>query len=144
MVVQAQQGVVLRTIDGKPCDVGELVKEGHVTVISFFATWCKPCLRELTSINDDYDEWQDAGVSFVAVSIDTAQDSEKVCPLVQGNAWDFTVLLDPEGELKRQLQVQTVPHTVVFDKHGKIVETHTGYTDGDEKRLFSMAKGMVD
>lgn len=139
----AQEGVTLRSIDGKRYDVGELTREGHVTVLSFFATWCKPCLRELNAISDVYDDWRDeTEVLFVAVSIDTAQDSEKVRPLVNGNAWDFLVLLDPEGELKRLLQVQTVPHTVVFDKAGKVVDTHAGYTDGDENRLYSLIKSL--
>lgn len=139
----AQKGVVLRSIDGNTYDVGELIKKDQVTIVSFFATWCKPCLRELGAINDVYDDWKESvDVQFIAVSIDTAQDSEKVAPLANGNAWDFLVLLDPEGELKRQMQVQTVPHTVIFDKRGKAVDTHNSYTDGDENAIFEMIKKL--
>lgn len=141
--VCAQQGVVLRSIDGKSYNVGELIKKDKVTILSFFATWCKPCLRELGAINDVYDDWREqVDVQFIAVSIDTAQDSEKVAPLANGNAWDFLVLLDAEGELKRQLQVQTVPHTIIFDKRGKVVDTHNSYTDGDEIAMFELIKKL--
>lgn len=135
--------ITLYDINGKTVNIKTLCSEGAPVVISFFATWCKPCLRELKTISEVYDDWQEeTGVRLVAVSIDQAQDVEKVKPLVNGNGWDYIVLLDPEGELKRKLQVQTIPHVFVVDRKGHIVEQHSGYTDGEEKKIFDRIKGL--
>lgn len=129
--------LTLRDINGKSVNIQQLCNSGKSTIISFFATWCKPCLRELNAIADVYDDWQDAtGVNIIAVSIDRAQDVEKVKPLVDGNNWDYLVLLDTNNELMRQMQVQAVPHLFVIDGKGKIIEQHNGYTDGEETNLY--------
>lgn len=128
--------VNLRTVDGDEINVAELAQRGKPLIISFFATWCKPCVRELTQINDLLPDWQEeTGVEMYVVSIDQAQDSHKVKPMVDGNSWDFHVLLDPNGMLKRAMNVQNVPHVFVLNSKGEIVYNHTGYTDGDEEEI---------
>ena len=135
--------VELQDIKGKTVNINQICNSGKPTIISFFATWCKPCLRELNAIADVYDEWQEeTGVQLIAVSIDRAQDIEKVRPLVNGNSWDYIVLLDADNELKRQMQVQTVPHMFVVDSKGKIIEQRTGYTDGQEAQLYEVIKKL--
>ena len=128
--------VTLRDIDGKEVNVADLTKNGKPVIISFFATWCKPCMRELKAIDELYADWQDeTGVTMYIVSIDQAQDIHKVAPLVRGNGWEYKVLLDPNGTLKRAMNVQNVPHLFVLDSKGKTVYNHTGYTEGDENEI---------
>lgn len=133
--------VSLRKMDGGTVRLQSLVGAGHPTVVTFFATWCKPCMRELNALADVYGDWQsETGVEVIAVSLDKAQDIEKVKPLVDGNGWDFTVLLDPEGEFGRLMQVQSIPHVFIYDKSGKLLEQHTGYTDGSEEEILKIVK----
>ncbi|MBR1928753.1 MAG: TlpA family protein disulfide reductase [Paludibacteraceae bacterium] len=133
--------ITLKDIDGKQVNMRQLSQSGKPMIISFFATWCKPCMRELNAINDVYEEWQEEyGVQVVAVSIDRAQDQEKVKPLVDGNGWNFMVLLDADNEFKRAMQVQNIPHVFVVDKNGTIVEQHNGYVDGEESKLVEKFK----
>jgi peroxiredoxin len=128
--------VKLRDIHGHEVAVASLAESGKPVIISFFATWCKPCMRELKAIHELYADWQDeTGVQMYLVSIDQGQDVQKVKPLVEGNGWDYQVLLDPNGTLKRAMNVQNVPHVFVLDHTGKIVFNHTGYTDGDEETI---------
>ena len=128
--------VTLQDIEGNSVHIAGLGKTGHPVVLSFFATRCKPCMQELEAINELYPEWQDAyGVTVYVVSTDRAQDAHKVAPLVRGNGWEFTVLLDPIGTLQRALNVKNVPHLFVIDSKGEIVYQHNAYLPGDEASI---------
>lgn len=125
--------VVLNDVNGKKVDVADYGKSGKITIISFWATWCVPCKKELTNMADLYDEWQKKyNLQIVAVSIDDSRSTTKVKPYVDGQRWTYDVLLDTNQDLKRQLNIQSVPFTVVVDAKGKVVFMHSGYTDGDE------------
>ena len=128
--------VTLSDVNGKTVNVATLGQSGKPVIISFFATWCKPCMRELTAINEVYADWQEeTGVEMYIVSVDQAQDSHNVKPLVDGNGWEYHVLLDPNGTFKRAMNVQSIPHMFVLDSKGKIVYTHVGYSAGDEEEV---------
>ena len=132
----ALPSVTLADINGNNVSVAELGQKGKPVIISFFATWCKPCMRELKALDEVYEDWKDeTGVTIYIVSIDQAQDIQKVKPLVNGNGWNFEVLLDPNGTLKRAMNVQQIPHVFVVDSKGKIVYNHVGYNQGDELTL---------
>lgn len=132
----ALPAVTLQDMNGKRVEVGALAQSGKPVVLAFFATWCKPCMRELKAIDELYAEWQEeTGVTVYLVSIDQGQDVQKVKPLVDGNGWEFPVLLDPNGTLKRAMNVQNVPHLFVVNSKGEIVYNHTGYSTGDELEL---------
>ena len=137
--------VTLKDINGKTVTTDMLSNGGNPMIISFFATWCKPCNRELDAISEVYEEWQEeTGVKLVAISIDQAQNINKVKPLVDQHEWPFeTVLLDPNGEFKRQLGIQMIPYVLIVDGQGKIVYKHNGYTDGAEEELIEKIRSMA-
>lgn len=134
--------VNLKDLDGNTVDTSTLSNDGDPMVISFFATWCKPCMRELKAINEVLPDWQDeTGVRIIAVSEDEAQNEQKVKPLVEGKGWtEYQVLLDPSGEFKRQLGVNDIPHVFVVDGEGNIVWNHQGYVDGGEEDILEAVK----
>ena len=128
--------VKLQDINGNTVQTSEISNDGNPIIISFWATWCKPCIRELKAIHEVYPDWQDeTGVKMIIVSIDQAQDANRVKPMVDGFGWEYEVLLDPNGDFKRAMNVQNVPHVFVLDGKGKIVYNHTGYVDGGEQDI---------
>lgn len=136
--------IQLKDINGNTVDVSKLNNDGKPFIISFFATWCKPCLRELKAIAEVYPDWQDeTGMKLVAVSIDEAQNVGKVKPLVDAEGWEYEVLLDTNSDFRRAIGAQSVPHLLIVDGNGKIVESHSGYTDGSEQELIKKIRELI-
>ena len=136
--------VTLKDINGKAVTTDTLSHNGRPFIIDFFATWCKPCNRELDAIAEVYDEWvEETGVKIYAISIDQAQNINKVKPLVDNHGWDYDVLLDPNSDLKRALGIQMIPYTLIVDGQGNIVYKHNGYTDGAEQELIDKVRELV-
>ena len=136
--------VTLKTMDGKPVNTSELSNGGKPFIIDFFATWCKPCNRELDAIAEVYEDWQkETGVKIIAVSIDQAQNINKVKPLVENHGWEYEVLLDPNGDFKRALGIQMIPYVLIVDGKGNIVYKHNGYTDGAESELIEKVRELI-
>ena len=136
--------VTLKTMDGKTVRTDTLSNDGKPFIIDFFATWCKPCNRELDAIAEVYEDWQEeTGVKIFAISIDQAQNINKVKPLVNNHGWEYDVLLDPNGDLKRALGIQMIPFVLICDGKGKIVYKHSGYTDGAETELIDKVRELI-
>ena len=136
--------VSLKTIDGKTINTAELSNDGKPFIISFFATWCKPCNRELAAIHEAYADWQDeTGVRVIAISIDEAQNAQKVKPMVDSKGWEYQVLLDPNSDFRRAMGVNMIPHVFVIDGNGKVAESRSGYTEGGEQHLIEKVKELL-
>ena len=145
-IAQAQTlpAVTLKDINGKTVQTDKLSNDGKPFIISFFATWCKPCNRELNAINEVYQDWVDeTGVKIYAISIDQGQNVNKVKPLVDEYGWAYDVLIDANSEFKRALGIQMIPYVLVCDGDGKIVYKHNGYTEGAENELIEKVRELV-
>ena len=128
--------LILKDMNGKEVDLQALAKQGRPIILSFWATWCSPCKKELENINLVIDDWRKQyNVNLVAISIDDSRNSMKVKPFIDGKKWDYTVLLDVNQDLQRALGVPNVPYSILIDKNGHIVYRHIGYTEGDESVL---------
>lgn len=136
--------IVLNDVNGNIVRTDTITNSGKPIIIDFFATWCKPCNRELNAIHDVYSEWQEeTGVKLIAVSIDEAQDIFKVKPMVDTYGWEYDILLDPNGDFRRAIGAQMIPYTIIVDGKGKIIYQHSGYTDGEENEIYERLKKCI-
>lgn len=134
----------VKTVDGKPFNTADISNDGKPIILSFWATWCKPCKKELDAISENYSEWQqETGVKLVAISIDDARSMANVGKEVKAKGWEFEVYLDSNQDFKRAMNVNNVPHTFLINGKGEIVYQHNSYAEGDEEKLYEKVKKVA-
>lgn len=137
--------VNIKNIDGDPFNTEDITNDGKPIIITFWATWCKPCMKEHDAINDVYEEWvEETGVKMYAISIDNARSSKRVLPTVNGRSWEFEVLLDPNSDFKRIMNVNVPPHTFIVNANGDVVWQHVGYLEGDELEYIEIVEKVIN
>ncbi|MFA6401572.1 MAG: TlpA disulfide reductase family protein [Salinivirgaceae bacterium] len=141
---QTIPSVDLKTTDGKTINSSTFSNNGKPMVINFWATWCKPCVLELSNMDELYDTWvKETGVKVIAISIDDTRSMSRVAPFVSGKGWKYEIYVDPNSDFKRAMNVPNVPHTFLIDGKGNVVWQHTSYADGDEVELYELIKKVA-
>ncbi len=136
--------VQIKTLEGKTVLASEISNDGKPMIVSFWATWCKPCIRELNTIADVYEEWQEeTGVKLIAISIDDTRSQSKVRPYVNGKGWEYEFYTDSNSDLKRAMNVNEIPCVFILDGKGNIVWQHTSFAEGGELKLINIVKKVI-
>jgi cytochrome c biogenesis protein CcmG/thiol:disulfide interchange protein DsbE len=131
----------LTTLKGNQVKLANELASDKYTIISFWATWCKPCKKELSNLSYLLPKWKKQyDVELLAISLDNSQTSRKVRSYVNGKGWQFDVLLDPNNNTKRQLNFNAIPYSMIVNKNGKIIYKHSGYKSGDEYAMKDALK----
>ncbi len=141
---QKVPSVEVKTLDGTTFNTADFSNDGKPVIICFWATWCKPCIKEHDAINDVYEDWvEETGVKLYSVSIDNSRSSSRVQPFVNGKGWEFNFLLDVNGDFKRAMGVNVPPHTFILNGNNEIVWQHVGYLDGDEEEYIEIVEKII-
>ena len=133
----------LVNIDGQYVELDKETGNGPV-LLSFWATWCKPCLEEMAEYNKIYEQYKEQGFTLFAISTDTEKSVAKVKPYIKSKGYDFPVLLDTNSEAARKYYAQQMPYSVIINKGGNIVYTHLGYMKGDEKKVEKLISELLN
>ena len=139
LFAQEVPDVQIKTLDQQTVKASDVIvnENGGPVLLCFWATWCKPCVKELNTYNEMYPDWaEETGVKIILVSIDNARSMSRVAPFVSGKAWDFDVYIDSNSDLKRAMNVINVPHTFLLDAEGNVVWQHTSFMEGDEEEVY--------
>jgi thiol-disulfide isomerase/thioredoxin len=121
-------------IDQNPISLSELNGE-KLTVIDFWATWCKPCVTAIRKLNSIYEELGPLGIQFVGVNVDGPRNQSKVKPFAKSLNIKYPIVLDPDQDLVNEFHVTAFPTLIVLNKKGKKVFIHEGFNPGDEKLI---------
>ncbi|MGH1336726.1 MAG: TlpA family protein disulfide reductase [Aureispira sp.] len=135
---QLPSSLSVETLAGQKINLKDYVAEkGKITVVNFWATWCKPCKEELDAINADFlEEWQEEyDIEFIALSMDDTRTKPRVKGLVDSKGWEYTVFCNPDNSAYQALGFNSCPYTMLLDAKGNVVYTHNGYKPGDEEEL---------
>lgn len=121
---------------GKTVSSATLVDHKTPFAITFWASWCKFCRKELDALAEQAPDW-DTPLRIYAVCEDDSRSIARARALAAGSEWPAVILYDTNGEFKRALHVGDIPHVLVFDKDGNQVWSHVGYIPGDENTLVA-------
>ena len=128
----------LKTLNGESIRSVQAINQNGFTIISFWATWCIPCINELDAINEVISEWsKKEDITVLAISTDDSRSKKRVKPLINGKDWVFDVISDTNQDFKRAMGVVGIPHTIVTYK-SEIIHRRIGYTPGEEEDLFDV------
>jgi len=126
--------VTLTDINGQRVRIADYLKTGPL-VISFWATWCGPCKKELPKMEELYQRYKNQPVTVITVNQDNQRSLSKVKSFVKSHRYEMPVLLDPDQNFFRRFNSSGIPLVVVFGADGQQVYNHLGYMPGDEKQL---------
>ncbi len=132
----------LEDLSGDFVELNQEVGEGPI-LLSFWATWCKPCIEELDEYKKLYNDYKDKGFKMFAISTDDENTVAKVKPLVKSKGYNFPVLLDTNGDAVRLYYAQSIPYSVILDKDGMIIYSHLGYMKGDEVKVKDIVSSQI-
>src|SRR6056297_435066 len=138
--------VQLKTLERQTVQSHDVIQNEYGPVLlCFFATWCKPCIKELNAYNELYPDWEEeTGVKIILISIDNARSMHRVAPFVNGKGWEFDVYVDANSDLKRAMNVVNVPHIFLLDQDGEVVWQHTSYMEGDEDKVYNEIQSLTN
>lgn len=131
----------LEDVDGNPVILDSLLAKGPV-FMSYWALWCKMCIKELDALKPYYDEFTEMNVNLLAISQDKARSVPEVKPFAQSHKWKYVVVLDPENVMRDLYDVQAMPSSFIISQDKKIVFTHMGYKPGDEEIIIAKMREL--
>ncbi len=132
----------LSNLEGKDVVLSELLKRGPV-VVDFWATWCKPCLKAFPGLQKTYEEYEDRGLTVVAVSVDGPKTMAGVGPLIRSKKYAFEVVLDTDGRVARKYNAMLLPRTVLIDQSGDIIFGTVGFRPANHEKLAEHLESIL-
>ena len=115
---------------------------GHVVIVDFWASWCKPCRQSIPWLNSLRARYGASGLTIIGVNVDAERsDADK---FLHDVPIDFEVVFDPQGNIAKQFKVQGMPTSYFIDRSGKLVETHLGFRDAKKAEVEAAIKALLD
>jgi peroxiredoxin len=131
----------IRDLQGQYLHLSDYNKQ--LVLMSFWATWCKPCLTELKHLEKFYQKYKGKGFMVLAVSMDGPESQAKVKPFVQRYKLSFPVVIDKETQIVKLYNPKHAAPFSVMLRQGKIVKTREGFQVSDLEAIENEIKGQL-
>ncbi len=141
---QAQQvrDFVLEDIN-KQTQKFSALKGEKLTVIDFWASWCKPCLKGMPKIEKLFKANKSKGVNFVGINCDGPRSASKAAPLTKTLGITYPMLTDMNNDLMKDLEISALPTLLIVDPSNKIVYRHEGFAKGDDEEIQEVINKLL-
>ncbi len=129
--------VKLSDARGRPVRMSSLIDGKTPVAVTFWSTTCKYCIDEIDALGEALEDYEELPLRVVCVSVDDSRSLQRAKAMAASRGWDgFTVLYDTNRQLYRALNVVNIPQLFVYDKDGRLIHSHTGYSPGDELEIL--------
>jgi thioredoxin-like negative regulator of GroEL len=112
-----------------------------VVIVDFWASWCKPCRQSIPWLNTMRRRYGDSGLTIIGVNVDAERGAAD--HFLRDVPIEFEIVFDPQGELAKQFKVRGMPSSYVFDRSGKLVQTHLGFRDAEKAQNEAALKTLL-
>jgi cytochrome c biogenesis protein CcmG/thiol:disulfide interchange protein DsbE len=131
--------IAVTQADGTPMQLSAL--RGKTVYLDFWASWCGPCRQSFPWMNAMHEKYSAAGLAIVAINVDKRRtDAEKF--LAQFPA-RFSIVYDQPGATPPKYDVRKMPTSVLIDGRGRIVSTHSGFSNEVRDELEARIRTAV-
>jgi len=140
----------LQDIDGDEHsfqDYLDEVREGGdkgAVFISFWAMWCEPCKQEMKALKPVYEKYEDQNFHYLAINLDNPRSLAKVKAYVKAQKLPYDFWLDPNSEVFKKLNGQSMPYSLLVNRDGELIAKRTGYIAGDEHEIEEDIKKILE
>lgn len=133
----------LRSTEGRTVRLSDYLGK-DVVLLSFWATWCSPCLGEMPELEKLHQRYKDQGLTILGISMDGPESVANVDSTLRRYGVSYPVLLDEETRVASLYDpTKDAPFTVLIGRNGRVVESHLGYSPGDELKLEQQIKTLL-
>ncbi len=119
----------IKDLEGNIISLKDAFQEDKITILSFWATWCAPCKKELDAYSGLYEQWTEKyPLEIIAISIDNSRAFPQIAPMVKSKNWPFSIYWDHQGKMQEIFGFYAIPQTYLINQSGEIVAEHAGFT----------------
>ncbi len=133
----------IKNVQGHQSSINKEAGKSKIIVLDFWATWCKPCVKAIPKISELAKEFENKGVTFIGINTDSPRNTTKVRPFVSTHKIKYPVLLDIDQELMNEFLINAFPTLLIINRQGKILYSHKGFSNGDEKLIKSEIEKLI-
>ena len=123
----------------------------HAVLMSFFATWCQPCMKELPILENVYQKYKDERIKFFLVDITEATrnnpgygDMPKAGPFLKEKGVTMQILYDTRGTVMKRYNAQTLPRLFMMDGDRKLTFLRRGFHEGEEEKFTTELSDEIE
>jgi cytochrome c biogenesis protein CcmG/thiol:disulfide interchange protein DsbE len=116
---------------------------GKVVLLNVWATWCRPCIVEMPTIQRLHEEFAGTDLAVVAVSVDQPNTENAIRAFVKEHGLTFDVLHDPENDISSAYQVPGYPATFIIGRDGVIRKKVVGAADWSSEGNRALVRQLL-